>query len=235
MISVIIPTLNAERQLPETLSALVPAAVAGIVREVIVVDGGSADRTRAVVDHAGADFVESPPCRGAQLAKGGARARFPWLLFLHADTVLEAGWEREACNFMRAVDQGARPRSAAAFGFKLDDKGIAPRALEAIVHVRCSLFKLPYGDQGLLISRQLYSEVGGYKAQPIMEDVDLIRRLGRARVTLFQATATTSAERYKSDGYAVRALRNQACLALYTVGFPAAKIARLYGTAKTAQ
>ena len=68
-----------------------------------------------------------------------------------------------------------------------------------------------------------------------MEDVDLIRRLGRARVTLFQATATTSAERYKRDGYAVRALRNQACLALYTVGYPAAKIARLYGTAKTAR
>ena len=235
MISVIIPTLNAERHLPETLAALVPAAVDGVIREVIVVDGGSTDRTRAVVDHAGAEFCLAPPGRGSQLSHGAARTRFPWLLFLHADTVLEPGWERDASEFMRAVDLGTHPRSAAAFRFKLDDRGVAPRVLEAIVRARCAVFKLPYGDQGLLISRQLYQEIGGYSAQPIMEDVDLIRRLGRARVTLLNAVATTSAERYRREGYAARMLRNQACLALYTAGYPTAKLARLYGSAKAAQ
>ena len=231
MISVVIPTLNAERSLPDTLTALVSPAVDGIVREVIVVDGGSTDRTRAVADHAGAQFVQTEPGRGVQLAHGAAKARFPWLLFLHADTVLEDGWQREAAEFMRGVELGERPRAAAAFRFKLDDKGLAPRALEAFVRARCSVFRLPYGDQGLLISRRLFDEVGGYKALPIMEDVDIIRRLGRKRVTLLNASATTSAERYKRDGYAARALRNQACLALYSAGLPAATVQRLYGNA----
>ena len=106
MISVVIPTLNAEATLGGTLSALVPAAVDGLVREVIVVDGGSGDRTKEIVDQAGARLLVERPERGRQLAAGAARARFPWLLFLHADTVLEPGWEREAAGFMERVDTG---------------------------------------------------------------------------------------------------------------------------------
>ncbi|NOT70672.1 MAG: glycosyltransferase [Hyphomicrobium sp.] len=231
MLSVIIPALNAERHLPSTLTALVPAAVDGIIREVIIVDGGSADRTRSVADHAGADFLVTAPGRGSQLAEGAARAKFPWLLFLHADTVLQDGWEREAADFMHRVDVGEQPRSAAAFRFRLDDNGLAPRTLEAIVRVRCAALRLPYGDQGLLISRRLYDEVGGYNALPIMEDVDIVRRLGRSRMTLLNANATTSAERYRREGYLARTLRNQTCLALYSAGLPIAKIQRLYGVA----
>src|SRR5437870_3580757 len=103
MISVIIPTLNAERCLAETLAALVPAAVDGLIREVIVVDGGSGDRTAAIVDAAGADLMRGSGGRGNQLAAGAARARFSWLLFLHADTALTPGWEREARQFMERV------------------------------------------------------------------------------------------------------------------------------------
>ncbi len=200
MISVVIPALNAERHLPAALTALVPAAVNGIVREVIVVDGGSTDHTRRIADLSGADVIGCDPGRGLQLAQGAARARFPWLLFLHADTVLEDGWEREAANFMHRVDIGERPRAAAAFRFKLDDKGLAPRLLEGIVRARCSVLRLPYGDQGLLISRRLFDEVGGYKALPIMEDVDIVRRLGRKRIAVLNADATTSAERYRREG-----------------------------------
>src|SRR5215510_6276381 len=109
MISVIIPTLNAEAGLGETLSALVPAAVDGLVREVIVVDGGSDDHTAAIVDQAGATWVSRSGGRGYQLEAGARRARFPWLLFLHADTVLQQGWERDAVAFMEAVDGGKRP------------------------------------------------------------------------------------------------------------------------------
>lgn len=235
MISVVIPALNAERLLPAALTALVPAAVTGVIREVIVVDGGSTDRTRQIAELSGAEVLVSDVSRGSQLAQGAGKARFPWLLFLHADTVLEDGWEREAVDFMHRVDVGEHPRAAAAFRFKLNDKGLAPRALESLVRARCAILKLPYGDQGLLVSRRLFDEVGGYKALPIMEDVDLVRRLGRSRITMLRADAKTSAERYRREGYLTRSLRNQTCLALFRAGLPIATISRLYGNAKPAR
>jgi rSAM/selenodomain-associated transferase 2 len=228
MISVIIPTFNAASTLPETLSALIPAAVDGLVREVIVSDGGSTDSTERIADSAGVEFLKSPAGRGQQLAAGSARARFPWLLFLHADTVLKEGWIRESALFMRAVDEGKRPASAAAYRFKLDDTGSKPRTLEALVRARCALLRLPYGDQGLLIPRALYNDVGGYRALSIMEDVDLVRRLGRSRITMLDTPAVTSAERYQRDGYLARTLRNQSCLMAYFAGIPVERIARRY-------
>src|SRR6476469_428184 len=130
MITVVIPTLNAETTLGPTLAALVPAAVEGLIREVIVVDGGSIDRTAEIVDHAGATLLTGNKGRGQQLAAGAEQARFPWLLFLHADTVLESGWEREVSTFMGRIDSGERPPAAAAFRFTLDDEGVRPRVLE---------------------------------------------------------------------------------------------------------
>jgi len=231
MISVVIPTLNAERVLGESLGALVPAVVDGLVKEVIIVDGGSTDETEKVVDIAGATFVRSEKGRGAQLAAGARAAKFSWLLFLHADTVLTPGWEREAAAFMERIDSGRRPASAAAFRFALDDNGIMPRLLETFVALRCAVFALPYGDQGLLLPAALYREVGGYQPLPLMEDVHLVRRLGRRRVTMLRAEAATSAERYRKSGYALRALRNLACLTLYGLRVPPRIIARLYGAA----
>src|SRR6185312_11707221 len=99
MISVIIPARNSEHTLAATLTALVPSAIDGTVRQVIVVDGGSTDQTAAIADLAGADVVSTAPGRSGQLAQGAERARFPWLLFLNADTVLEEGWERTALDF----------------------------------------------------------------------------------------------------------------------------------------
>ena len=136
MISVIIPTLNAEATLASTLSALVGPMVDGLVREVIIVDAGSSDRTAAIADDSGARLVARSGGRGYQLLAGAHRARFPWLLFLHADTVLEPGWEREAVAFMEAVDRGKRPPAAAAFRFALDDHGLRPRTLERLVRLR---------------------------------------------------------------------------------------------------
>ncbi len=231
MISVVIPTLNAERTLADTLTGLVSAAVDGLVREVIIVDGGSSDRTRDIADMAGADVVDSQSGRGRQLMCGAASARFPWLLFLHADTVLQDGWETEAVALMRDVDFGEGGQRAGVFRFHLNDTGYKPRMLEATVRARCAMLALPYGDQGLLISRRLFDEIGGYNDLPIMEDIDMVRRLGRRRITFFNTMAITSAERYKRDGYISRSLRNQLCLALYGAGFPVSKIVRFYGQA----
>lgn len=228
MISVVIPALNAEAELTRTLAALVPAAVDGIVREVVLADGGSSDKTLLIADDAGAVIVKSERGRGPQLIAGAAHAKSPWLLFLHADTVLDDGWEREASRFMGEVDHCNRAEAAAAFRFALDDRGIAPRVLERLVAMRASLAGLPFGDQGLLISRRLYKGVGGFAALPIMEDVDIVRRLGRARIAMLKSRAVTSAARYRSEGYVRRTLRNQKCLGMYLAGASMERIARVY-------
>jgi rSAM/selenodomain-associated transferase 2 len=229
MISVVIPTLNAEATLAATLTALVPAAVDGLVREVIVVDGGSTDRTIDIVEDAGAQLMRKSGGRGYQLTVGAMRAKQPWLLFLHADTMLEAGWEREASAFMERTDAKPDRASAGVFRFALDDVGAKPRLLERLVAARCALLRLPYGDQGLLIQRQLYEEVGAFRPLPLMEDVDFVRRLGRRRMTLLSARAVTSADRYRRDGYLRRSVRNLMCLTLYFAGVPTNVINRRYG------
>jgi rSAM/selenodomain-associated transferase 2 len=229
MISVVIPTLNAEATLADALTALIPAVVEGIVREVIIVDGGSADRTLRIADASGATILKSVAGRGMQLAAGAAAARGTWLLFLHADTVLEAGWVREAAHLVERVDAGKWPATAAAFRFALDDMGAMPRIVEAGVGLRAHVLKLPYGDQGLLIPRGLYDEIGGYRPLPLMEDVDIVRRLGRHRLRMLRTSAVTSAARFQRDGYAIRVLRNLSCLLLYSLGAPAAWVKRVYG------
>ena len=229
MLTVIIPTLNAEAGLPACLTALIPAVVSGFLRQVVIVDGGSTDRTLAIADEAGCDVISVTPAgRGPQLKAGGARARHPWILFLHADTVLGPGWEREAAAFMDRVDTGDRPPAAASFRFALDDLGFKPRLIEWGVRIRCTLFRLPYGDQGLLIPQSLYREIGGFRDLALMEDVDLVNRLARSQRISLRTEAVTSAIRYKRDGYFNRTLRNLTCFTLYQLRVPDPVIQRLY-------
>ncbi len=115
------------------------------------------------------------------------------------------------------------------FDFALDDTASAARRLERIVAWRCRVLALPYGDQGLLISRALYDAVGGFARLPLMEDVDLVRRLSRRRLARIGVCCVASARRYRRDGYWRRPLRNLFCLSLYFAGMPLERIARLYG------
>lgn len=218
-LTVIIPTLNASQTLTATLASVIG------VREIIVADGGSNDGTLAIAGSVGARIVTSVPGRGRQLGVGADDASGDWLLFLHADTALAAGWRLAAADHMAAPGSSAR---AAYFRFSLDDIGWRARLLEWLVAVRCAVFRLPYGDQGLLISRLLYDEIGGFADLPLMEDVDLVRRLGRRRLGPLAVAARTSADRWRRDGWARRSLRNLVCLTLYFVGFAPARIARLY-------
>jgi rSAM/selenodomain-associated transferase 2 len=229
MISVVIPTLNAERTLAATLTALVPAVVDGVVQEAILVDGGSTDKTCIIAEAAGTYLIEAPCGRGGQLDAGAAQARGDWLLFLHADTVLEPGWADEAQSFIERVESGRRKPAAASFRFALDDDGLMPRLVERMVALRCLLLALPYGDQGLLISRNLYNRLGGFRPLPLMEDVDLVRRLRRGELVMLNARAVTSAQRYRREGYLARGLRNLGCILLYYLHIPPRVLARLYG------
>jgi len=223
MISVVIPTLNAERSLQQALAPLVPAAVEGLVKEVVVADGGSTDRTLEMAEDAGARVVATAKGRGAQLVAGCAAAKGDWLLVLHADTGLADGWERAVTDHL-----ARRPDKAGYFRFALDDTGARARLWERGVALRCRMLSLPYGDQGLLISRRLYDEVGGYRPLPLMEDVDLVRRLGPSRLAPLAAKAVTSAERYRREGYVGRSARNAVLLARYFAGADPERLARAY-------
>jgi len=222
-VSVVIPTLDAAGDLPATLAALEGAELIG---EIIVADGGSRDDSVAVAQAAGARVVGAPRGRGTQLAAGAAAASGNWLLFLNADCRLAPGWMAAVETFVTAPGAAGR---AGYFALALDDSSRAARRLERIVAWRCRTLSLPYGDQGLLIARALYDAVGGFAALPLMEDVDLARRLGRRRLLPLGVAAFASARRYRREGYIRRPLRNLMCLLLYFIGVPARHIARLYG------
>ena len=225
-LSVIIPTLNAGAALARSLPSLASFAALGMVREVIFADGGSTDTTARIAEESGAELITAPRGRGGQLAAGAERATGDWLLFLHADTVLEPGWEQVVRVFMEEPENASR---VGYFRFRLDDASRGARWLEAAVAMRCWLLRLPYGDQGLLISRALYHRLGGFRPMPLMEDVDFVRRAGRRRMAALATQATTSAQRYRQDGYLLRPLRNLICLTLYFLGVSPRAIAKLYG------
>ena len=218
-----IPTLDAAGELPQALAPLVGSR---LIHEIIVSDGGSRDATIAIARATGANVVAGPPGRGTQLTAGAAMATGEWLLFLHADCRLMPGWEGAVAAFLAAPAAAER---GGYFVLALDDPHPAARRLERMVAWRCRALALPYGDQGLLIARSLYDAVGGFAAIPLMEDVDLVRRLGRQRLAPIGATAIASARRYRSAGYLRRPLRNLLCLSLYFAGVPPRWIARLYG------
>ena len=223
-LSIVIPALDAAAALPETLGALA-AAPSERTCEILVVDGGSSDGTDKIAERHGARVVVSAPGRGIQLSEGASRARGRWLLFLHADTVPGEGWSRAVSGY--CADPVNRER-AAAFRFALDDTARAARRLEAIVAWRTAALGLPYGDQGLLISRAFYDSLGGYRPLPLMEDVDFVRRIGRRRLDVLDVAAVTSAVRYQRSGYLRRSGRNLICLGLYFLGVPPRAIARIY-------
>ncbi len=222
MLSIVIPTLRAAATLERTLGAV---AGAGIVHEVVVADAASTDATRQTAARGGARVIEAPRGRGLQLAAGAAATAGEWLLFLHADTVPGTGWAEAVSRF---TAEPANRRRAAVFRLALDDPDPRARRLERLVAWRTTVLGLPYGDQGLLIARAFYEELGGFRAIELMEDVDMVRRIGRRSITVLDAVATTSAVRYRKDGYFVRGLRNIACLGLYFLGVPPRLIVRLY-------
>jgi rSAM/selenodomain-associated transferase 2 len=218
LLSVVIPTLNAADGIGSCLLAIREAD------ERIVVDGGSTDGTPAIAERTGARVVASPRGRGVQLAAGAAAASGDWLLFLHADTLLAAGW-REAADRHMARHCG----KAACFRFRLDAGEWQARLVETGAALRVRWLGLPYGDQGLLVSRRLYDETGGYRPLPLMEDVDLVRRIGGRRLERLGVAALTSPDRWRRDGWFSRSGRNLLCLALYRSGMSAERLARLYG------
>ena len=217
LLNIVLPALDAATYLGRTLAALDR-------HEVLVVDGGSGDSTVSIARTHGARVLSAPRGRGAQLAAGVAATESDWLLLLHADTVLDSGWDKAAQAHM-ANSAGC----AAYFRFALDSADLRARRLERWVAWRCRVLALPYGDQGLLVPRVLLDAVGGIRPLPLMEDLDLVRRIGRERLVPLPVDALTSAARWEREGWRRRSLRNLGCLALWLAGVPPRAVARLYG------
>ncbi|EPX80871.1 TIGR04283 family arsenosugar biosynthesis glycosyltransferase [Litoreibacter arenae] len=220
--SIVIPTLNAEAHLPATLNALMPGLEAGLIRDLVISDGGSEDGTLGIARAAGAEVVGGPKGRGGQLRRGAEVARGEWLLFLHADTCLAPDWVGAA-----AVHRETHPNLAAAFRLRFRAKGLAPRVVAGWANRRSTALNLPYGDQGLLMSRALYEYSGGYPDQPLMEDVAMAKAL-KGRVRLLDTFAETGAERYERNGWLRQSLRNFGTLTRYSFGADPRALAQRY-------
>ncbi|MEQ6248574.1 TIGR04283 family arsenosugar biosynthesis glycosyltransferase [Sulfitobacter sp. HNIBRBA3233] len=219
-LSVIVPTLNAEPALAACFTALMEGLDAGLIRELIVSDGGSDDATGAVAQAWGAEVLHGPPSRGGQLRRAVAEARGEWLLVLHADTVLRAGWSETVARHLETSDD------AGWFRLAFDQRGFAPSAVASWANLR-SRMGLPYGDQGLLISRALYDAIGGYPDQPLMEDVAMAGKL-KGRFAELDGVAVTSASKYRKQGWMRRGARNLWTLARYGAGVSPDRLAAAY-------
>ncbi|MEP2139240.1 MAG: glycosyltransferase, partial [Erythrobacter sp.] len=201
-LSIVIPTLNAAGELPGTASALLAGTTSGLVRELVVSDGGSVDETLQVARALGAVIVEGDAGRGEQLARGVAAASGDWVLLLHADTQLDEGWD------MAAFEHIANHADKAGwFRLQFRSTGFGPRFVAEGANLRSRFLGLPYGDQGLLVSRVVLEQVGGVPRVPLMEDVVLARAL-KGRLRGLDCRALTSAARYEREGWARRSMSN---------------------------
>lgn len=221
-LSVVIPVRNEAARLPLLLADL--AGAPALVREIVVVDGASRDATARVATLAGARCLCCDPGRGMQLEAGVRSTVSPWLLLLHGDVRLPAGWSTPVAH---AIDAG--PRSAWCFRLAIDAPGAGLRLVERGVALRTRWRRLPYGDQGLLLHRCLYEETGGIAPLPLMEDLDFIRRLRRrAPIRCLDASLRVDGRRWRRLGIGRTALLNARLRRDWRRGVPAEELARRY-------
>lgn len=217
-LAAVIPTLDEEDQLRRHLPRTIE-----LVDEVVVADGGSADATVGVATALGARVVTGAAGRGRQLNRGAAAATADVLLFLHADTVLTP---QAVAALRRALADGF---DGGGFLCRFDNPRPIYRLGERIVNLRTRLTRCPLGDQAQFVTREAFASLGGYRDWPLLEDLDLIRRLRKTfRVAVLAPPVVTSARRYEEKGIARTIAINWAIFALFALGVPAERLQRLY-------
>lgn len=211
-LGIVIPTLDEEETLPLLLADL---NALQLPLEIIVADGGSEDRTLDIAQNRGAKTVRTEPGRGRQMNAGARALEAPWVLFLHADSRLPPETREALCRWLDTPP----PCEAAHFAFRLDQEGFWWGLIERGQRVRERLTGLTYGDQGLLLSRSLYEELDGIPETPLMEDVEIVRRLRRnGGLDRIDAPVITSARRYLREGPFRALVRNAVLISLYSLG-----------------
>ena len=219
-ISIIVPTRNEA----DRIGRLLPELLAVPDVELLVVDGGSSDSTIDVAKSLGARVLSSSPGKAEQMNAGAEIAHGNILLFLHCDTKLAPGFVgqvRDALN-----QQGI---SAGAFQLSIDGKGFGLRVIEWLVNFRSRILQMPYGDQGIFVTTDMFFSVGAFPSQPIMEDFELMRRLKRkGKIKILPLHATTSARRWEKLGIMRTTVINQAIILGYLLGVNPEKLAGWY-------
>jgi rSAM/selenodomain-associated transferase 2 len=219
-ISIIIPTLNEANVIGETITRLPESEQV----EIVVVDGGSSDGTAELARKLGVRVLSAAPSKAKQMNAGAAEARGEVLLFLHADTRLPEKFE--AMVLTAAAGKGF---CAGAFSLGIDSEGWGLRLIERVANWRARFFKMPYGDQALFVSRQLFYEIGGFADYPIMEDFDFICRLKKkGTITILPESVMTSPRRWQNFGVFKTWLLNQIIIGAYFIGIPPQQLAFWY-------
>lgn len=184
MLSVIIPTDGVEQPAVATLAALVPGAAAGLIREVVLVDRAGTGVIERVADVAGCRFLAFEGTRAAALAAGARQARSPWLMFLHAGAVLDSGWIEETTQFIQGVASSGRPRAGI---FRYARSPYADTGLRDGLKFVARILTGPSAEQGLLIARDHYDRLGGYRPDSRRSEARLLRQLGRRSRTMLRS------------------------------------------------
>lgn len=218
-ISVVIPTMNEGSFLQRILPSLSARA-----HEIVVVDGGSNDNTAEIARHYTPHVLESRRGRGLQQHVGACRTCGDVLLFLHADTLVPVGFEK-----MIMATLSDPNITFGAFRLGIDPPSAILNVIAFVANLRTKIFRMPFGDQGLFIRRSEYFRVGGFMAVPIMEDVDLVRRLNRiGGFKLAGGKVKTSARRWEKEGIVYATIRNWSLLVRYFFGQSPNDLHRLY-------
>ena len=219
-ISIIIPTRNEADSIGRLLPGLM--AVPGV--ELLVVDGESNDNTVDVAQSLGIKVLSTSSGRAQQMNAGAEAAHGDILLFLHGDTKLAPGFAGQVRNVLNQPGV-----SAGAFQLSINGNGFGFRIIEWLVNFRSKIFQMPYGDQGIFITADMFSAVGGFPLQPIMEDFELIRKLkSRGKVKILSLSATTSARRWEKLGILKTTAINQLIVLGYLFGVSPEKLSGWY-------
>ena len=223
-LSVVIPCLNEATRLPLLLADLHRSELR---LEILLADGGSSDATPQIARQSGAHLIRiHPPGRGRQLRAAANQARGDWLLFLHADSRLPLRW---SCAVRSLLKTSAAAASAWYFDLRISPSTPARRLLERGVGLRSRWLQRPYGDQGLLLHRELYARCGGFAELPLMEDLDLVERLSHgADLRPIGLPLTTDGRRWNSDGVIRRSWRNAMLRRRWKQGESAERLAEAY-------
>ena len=201
ILSIIIPTLNESKNLPLLLSDL---SEINNKSEILIIDSTSKDKTKDIALINGARFYKvNKNNRGLQLDYGFRKAKGEWLLFIHADSRLKLNWSRGIIDILNR-----NSNYIYYFDFKVNNKYFAYRFLEYFVNLRCFLFKNPYGDQGLLISKTNFKTHGGYKTIPLMEDFDFISRINKRNLIPLKIPIFTSSRKWDEVNFVWQSLKN---------------------------
>ena len=219
-VTVVIPTYNSEKTIETTLNSIYK-----YFNKIIIVDADSSDLTIEISKKYKIKIIKSVKGRGPQLVLGAENANTDWIFFLHSDSIIN---QNNIIDINKFITNTLNNNKAASFKIKFNTNNIWSNLLSILVNIRSKYLKLPYGDQGLLISKSFYKNIGGYKNIPIMEDVEIIRAIGFRNIKILNSYIITDAARFENQGWIYRPMINLFCLTLYFLGFNINNINKIY-------